>query len=195
MTTPFQRIQHHLLSPGTRIVKDSHTASKGTALDDPATRVVTDFEHIRPFSIEPTASLNEISAKMIACGVRLLFVSEKDGDLVGLVTSTDFLGDKPVTYIQEHGGDREDILAQDIMTPHRELEVLPASAIDHATVGDIVETMKSVARQHMLVVSEDSNGKEVITGLLSTSQIEKQLGITIELSSRANTFSALERAL
>jgi CBS-domain-containing membrane protein len=132
---------------------------------------------------------------MIACGVRMLFVTDSSDELIGLVTSTDFLGEKPVKYIQEHSGTREDILVQDIMTPHSRLEALALPELQNAYVGDIVETMKSIGRQHMLVVDSDEQGNGVIAGLLSISQIEKQLNLKIELSTRANTFSDLERAL
>jgi hypothetical protein len=62
-------------------------------------------------------------------------------------------------------------------------------------VGDIVETIKAAGRQHMLVSDFSENGDQTITGLFSSTHIEKLLGIKIELSARAQTFSELERAL
>ena len=63
-------------------------------------------------------------------------------------------------------------------------------------MGDIVETIKAAGRQQMLV-SDDlgENGDQTITGLFSSTHIEKLLGVKIELSTRAQTFSKLERAL
>jgi hypothetical protein len=132
---------------------------------------------------------------MIACGVRLLFVTEGDAVLLGLVTYSDLFGDKPVRYIQAHGGARNEIVAQDIMTPRSQLEALHKADVDKARVGDIVETIRTAGRQHMLVSDSSDSGQETITGLFSSTHIEKLLGIKIELSARAQNFSELERAL
>jgi CBS domain containing-hemolysin-like protein len=156
---------------------------------------MTDFNHIRPFSTTGDANIDEINKKMIACGVRLLFVAEHDEVLLGLVTYNDIFGEKPLLYIQEHGGKREEILARDIMTPLDQLEALQLADILGARVGDIIETIKSTGRQHILVCEDQPDGSQAITGLFSSTQIEKRLGIKIEMSARANTFADIERAL
>jgi len=190
MANQYKNLSYNTLVRGTKI--DGHMQNRLTSvsMDDPASVVMTDFSHIAPFSIELTASIDDTNAKMIACGVRLLFVLENDGSLIGLITATDILGEKPVKYIQEHGGKREDIIAKDIMTPHDDLQALQMSDIQNTCVGDIVQTMKTFDRQHILVVD-----KETILGLFSTSQIERQLDINIELSNRATNFADLEKAL
>lgn len=132
---------------------------------------------------------------MIACGVRLLFVAEHDEILLGLVTYNDIFGEKPLQYIQEHGGKREDILARDIMTPLAKLEALQRSDVHNARVGDIVETFKSCGRQHILVCEDQADGSHSLTGLFASTKIEKRLGQKIEISPRANTFADIERAL
>ena len=195
MSIPYRVLSYSILARGTKINRRTQIRQTRVSLDDPATIVMTDFSQISPFSIEPTASIDDTNAKMIACGVRLLFVSENDGSLIGLVTATDVLGEKPVKYIQEHGGKREDIIVQDIMTSHDQLEALHLSEVQNATVGDIIETMKAFGRQHILVVDKSDSEAESILGLFSTTQIERQLDISIELSSRATTFADLEKAL
>ena len=81
------------------------------------------------------------------------------------------------------------------MTPLAQLESLDQSEVRKASVGDIVETIKAAGRQHMLVNEVNDDGSQVITGIFSSTHIEKLLGMKIELSSRANTFADLERAL
>jgi CBS domain-containing protein len=165
-------------------------------LSDPATRVMTDFNVTRAFSIAPSATLSQTNQSMIDRGVRLLFVCDGDGTLLGLVTATDTLGEKPVLYVNEHGGTRDDILAKDIMTPKHDLMALEMRDVANSTIGDIAETMKTFGRQHILVIeSSETGGGEVISGLFSTSQIQRQLGVTIELSGRAHTFAELEQAI
>jgi CBS domain containing-hemolysin-like protein len=195
MNHHFQILQHQLLSPGATINQSRQTDSQAVTLDDNAIAVLTDFKHTRPFSITSSATINETNNTMIVGGVRLLFVADSDGVLQGLITYTDLFGEKSVQYIKEHGGTREEILAQDIMTPLLQLEALQYDDITSARVGDIVETIKTAGRQHMLVTTLLEDDTQVITGIFSSTHIEKRLGIKIELSARANTFADLERAL
>ena len=130
---------------------------------------------------------------MIACGVRLLFVADAGGTLQGLVTFTDLFGEKPLRYIQEHGGSREQIVVLDIMTPLSRLDSLQYG--DVLRVGDIVETIRESDRQHLLVSQMLEDGRQVIIGMFSSTHIEKRIGMKIELSARASTFADLERAL
>ena len=196
MVNQYRSLSYNTLVRGTKINHSTQNRQTRVSLNDPATIVMTDFSQISPFSIEPTASIYDTNSKMIACGVRLLFVLDNDASLIGLITATDVLGEKPVKYIQVHGGKREDIIAKDIMTPHDDLQALQMSDIKNASVGDIVQTMKTFDRQHILVVDTDGpNGEETIHGLFSTSQIERQLDISIELSNRAPNFAELEKAL
>lgn len=195
MNTPFQILPHNLLTPGTSIYQGDAAESASVSLRDPARSVFTDFHHTRPFSIGSAATIAEVNGKMIACGVRLLFVADSGGALRGLVTYTDLFGEKPVRYIQEHGGNRGQIVVLDIMTPLSRLDSLQYGDVLRATVGDIVETIRDSDRQHLLVSQILENGSQVIIGMFSSTHIEKRIGMKIELSARANTFADLERAL
>jgi len=195
MNNEYHNLPYNSLSSRTLISHNRQGKSVKIGLEDAAFSMMTDFNHIRPFSTTGDANIDEINIKMIACGVRLLFVAEHDEVLLGLVTYNDIFGEKPLLYIQEHGGKREEILARDIMTPLDQLEALQLADILGARVGDIIETIKSTGRQHILVCEDQPDGSQAITGLFSSTQIEKRLGIKIEMSARANTFADIERAL
>ena len=66
---------------------------------------------------------------MIACGVRLLFVNDPQGNLAGLITTTDIQGEKPLLYVTNNGGSRNDISAKDLMTPLAKLEGIPLEEV------------------------------------------------------------------
>jgi len=195
MNASFQILPHSLLTPGSRIYQGDAAESASVSLRDPARSVFTDFHHIRPFSTGPAATLAEVNDKMIACGVRLLFVADATDSLQGLVTYTDLFGEKPLRYIQEHGGRREEIVVLDIMTPLSRLDSLQYGDVLKATVGDIVETIRESDRQHLLVSQVMEDGSQIIIGMFSSTHIEKRTGMKIELSARASTFADLERAL
>lgn len=196
MAMNFRPLQYFSIAKGAKINRRMYNRPTDVSLHESAIVVMTDFNEITPFSIEPTASMDAANDKMIACGVRLLFVTDNGGSLLGLVTATDILGERPLKYLKEHGGKREDILTQDVMTPHEQLLTLHMSDVQGASVGDIVETMKEFGRQHILVAeSLNDEPGESIRGIFSTSQISRQVGFTIELVERATNFAEVEKTL
>ena len=194
MEKPFSPLRHRRLAPGAVVAQPPSQQPRSIGLEDPAVRVMTDFRQTRPFTIGPRETMDRANDKMIACGVRLLLVVD-GGTVTGLITATDILGEKPVAYLREHGGGRDGVLVQDIMTPYRDLEVLDMAAVARARVGDVVETLRQCGRQHLLVVEADAQGGERVRGLFSATQVGRQLGLAVEPTSRAETFAELESAL
>jgi len=144
---------------------------------DPAVQVMTDLRQVRAMTIGPSATIDSALDKMIRDGVRLLLVANPRGEVIGVVTAHDIQGDKPVRYLRERGGSREDIHVRDVMTLHDQLDVLPIEAVHQARVGDIVATLRQMDRQHALVTDVDeATGKTAIRGVFSVTQIAKQLG-------------------
>lgn len=196
MTYEFKALTNHKIAKNAKVCRRTSARVSNISLTDNATSAMTDLSETSPFSIEPTASIIAANDKMIACGVRLLFVTAEKGDLVGLITATDVLGEKPVRYLNQHGGTREEIIVNDIMTSKDALEALHLNDLANATVGDIVETMKLCNRQHMLVVKTDEDsGIETVCGIFSSTQIGRQLDIIIEPSPRLDSFADLEKVL
>ena len=196
MTNQFKALTNFTIAENAKVERRTSERSENISLTDAAVSVMTDLSMVPSFSIEATASISKANENMIACGVRLLFVTAENGDLVGLITATDLLGEKPLQYITEHGGTRDDIIVNDIMTKKASLEALRLDDVAKASVGDIVETMKICNRQHMLVVRKAEETQiETVCGIFSSSQIGRLLGIVIEPSTRADTFAELEKIL
>lgn len=164
-------------------------------LQDPALRVMTDLSRVTAHCVEPGATIEQANARMIACAVRALFVTDAAGDLLGLITAGDILGEKSIQYMKEHGGIREDILVQDIMTHRDQLDVLYKIDVLRARVGDLVATMQQLGRQHALVTEQTADGRETVCGMFSTTQISRQLHMPLAPVMRANTFADVELAV
>src|SRR5258706_2860332 len=75
------------------------------SLDDPAFSVLTDLTQVTPASIGPERRIDHAHAMMLERRVRLLFVME-ERFVVGVITATDLLGEKPMRFVQERGGKR-----------------------------------------------------------------------------------------
>ena len=161
-------------------------------LDDPAVEVMTDFRKVTAISINPCANLEQARERMVSSNVRMLFVTNQYHEVMGLLTINDLNGPKPMQAVSENGGKMEDLMVRDIMTPRLKLEALEFTDIQKARVGDLLETLKRMGRQHALVVeSEPESGKQIIRGVFSTTQLGKQLGEEVQSSHMAGNIAEL----
>ena len=163
-------------------------------LDNPALDVMTDFRRLTAFIATPGDTIHQAEQRMIRRKVRLLFVMDTHDRVAGLITSTDIHGEKPLQIVQSRGIRREDVLVADIMTPVDRIEAVDFDDISHARVGHVLETLKSRGRQHALVI-EHTEGQQMVRGLLSLSQLCKQLGVTLETTEVADSFAEIEQQL
>lgn len=168
---------------------------KSVTLTSPALDVMTDLRQIHVAVIELHQTMESANAYMIQRGIRSLLVLNQDQILSGLITATDILGEKPLRFIQERSMKHNEILVSDIMTPLDRLEAISIEEIQHARVGDVVTSLLDTGRQHTLVIESDADGKPVVCGIFSLTQIEKQLGTTIPSMEVAKTFTEIETTL
>jgi CBS domain-containing protein len=146
-------------------------------LDDPAIRVMTDFRLVTPVTIEPHLKINSALHKMTETGVRLLFVPDRDDHIIGVISAKDIQGARPIRLAQESGIHHDDIRVEMIMTPLEEVMAVDIRAVNDARVGHIVNTLRSLERQHTLVFEVDrQTGQHIIRGLFSTTHISRLLG-------------------
>jgi CBS domain-containing protein len=161
-------------------------------LDDPAFSVLTDLTQVTPASIGPERGIDHAHAMMLERRVRLLFVVDGGRFVVGVITATDLLGEKPMRFVQERGGTRHDILVADIMTPFEKMDAISMQDVSQMRVGHIVATLKEVHRQHLIAADE---GGRRVRGIFSTSRIARQLGVELNTTDVAQTFAEIEAAL
>lgn len=191
MVSPYKTLTSSILAAGTSYQRPVHVLPESVTPDRPALEVMTDLSKVSAMTIGPYLSLDEAKERMIATSVRLLFVVNQYFHVIGIMTSKDLAGDKAMKYLKEMGGKREDIIIRDLMTPQHQVEVLDYAVVAKSRVGDLVETLKCMGRQHALVVENTEDGHQIIRGVLSATQIGKQLGIEIDTSDVAGSFAAL----
>lgn len=168
---------------------------KSVTPDSPALDVMTDLRHTHSALIEPQTSMEAAHAYMVQRGVRMLLVVSAEKNLVGIITATDILGEKPLRFSQERRVKHNEILVSDIMTSLDKLAAISLADVSHAKVGEIIASLRESGRQHTLVMHTLADGKSEICGIFSTTQIERQLGVAIPSTGVANTFAELEAAL
>lgn len=168
---------------------------RSVTLDSPALEVMTDLKVVQAVTIGPDATLNAVNKAMLRNTVRSLLVADEKRCILGIITSTDTLGEKPMQVVRERGIRHEEVLVRDIMTPRERLEVLALEDVRAAEVGHVAATLKLTGRQHALVVEEDASGRQMIRGIFSASQIARQLGMTLNATQIAYTFAEIKAAI
>ncbi len=195
MVKEYSELQSIHLKAGSSFVRPVQVLPERVKLGDPALSVMTDLSRVSLVTTRAKTSMDKANAKMIRYGVRMLLVLDDNEQLVGLLTATDLLGEKPMRFLQNMGGTHDDIMVRDIMSTLRELTAMRMADVEKARVGDIVASLKKVHRQHALVVSESPDGKQIVGGLFSITQIARQLGVEVQNLELASTFAEIENAV
>jgi CBS domain-containing protein len=190
----YTRLPTSSLDKSTGLLRPACVLPERVGLENPALDVMTDFRRLTAFIATPGDTIQQAEERMFRRKVRLLFVMDSQDRVAGLVTSTDIHGEKPLQIVQSRGIRRNEVLVADIMTPVDRLEAVDFDDLSHARVGHVLETLKSRGRQHALVI-ENANGQRMVRGLLSLSQLCKQLGVTVETTEVAVTFTEIEQQL
>jgi CBS domain-containing protein len=161
-------------------------------LESPALHAMTDLARVSPATIRPQAPLAGANQFMITRAVRLLLVVDEHDAILGVITATDILGERPMQAAIERGLRRDDLTVADVMTPAADVEVIALADIEASRVGHVLETLRRLGRQHALVADAD----HMVRGIFSISQIARQLGVSVPTGgSVARTFSEIEAAL
>jgi len=195
MKREYHPLSAHRLQTGARYHQPGQDLEH-VRIDSPALAIMTDLRQIPAATIDLEAPLDAANRFMIRRGVRLLLATDDDRQVLGLITSDDILGEKPVQFGLERGVKRQDIHVRDIMTPCEQLEALLYADLVQSEVGHVVATLKHSGRQHALVIDSSSDGEvQTVRGIFSASQIARQLGVAVQTTEVAQTFAEIGAAL
>jgi len=194
-------MNHHLLpsfhfSSATRFAQPKARAVERVTLDSPALLVMTDLELVRAATVRPDETLLMAREHMIHQGVRLLFVVSELPCVDGLITTTDLDGERPMQVIARRGVRYNDLVVADVMSPLATLDAVGMDDLRRATVAKVVATIRHLGRRHMLVVDHGQDGQTpVLRGVISQTQIERQLGQPIDVIEQAHNFAEISASL
>ena len=194
---PYQALRQSRAAPHASYYLRRPTPGGQIRPESPALEVMTDLTRVTPVTTRSLATVDEAERTMISRGVRALFVVDDDGAVLGLITSTDVLGERPIQLAQQRGIRHDEVIVREVMTPADRLEAMGFEDVRRARVGDVVATLKLSGRQHALVVESapDAAGSTV-RGIFSLTQIARQLGLPARSAHDiAATFVALEAAI
>jgi CBS-domain-containing membrane protein len=137
---------------------------------EPAARVMTDFTRDLPVTVGADRLIDDALRDMMVAGVRALLVVRADS-VVGLITSYDIQGERPLQFLASSGFSRHDEIAVGhIMTPWVEVAKLDMEWVSRARVADVGRHFRRTLASH-IVVTERGGGGEMIRGLFSRTRI------------------------
>jgi len=170
--------QHRMQTSGVLPIRRP-TQYPDLKLRDPAVHGMTDFMHKFPISVAPERPIDEALSDMMRFGVRALLVITGE-NVVGLVTSCDIEGVRPLTFSQRSNiTRREYIRVGDIMTDWEDLPTVDWSTMQSARIADLLEIFQGVGLMHLLVVEgEHGGGSTIVRGLISRARIDRRLNGT-----------------
>lgn len=172
-------------------------------LDDPATSLFTDLRVAPSVVVPATEPLGATLRLMQHAGVRMAFVSDPAGGIVGLVTAADLQGERPMSVAQARLVSYQDLSVAEVMTPPSRWVTLDADHLSRAEVGHIVATFQATGQRYLVVTEtvSDSSGmfndttRTVVRGLYSANRVERALGHSIDEEIRSRSFADLAVAL
>ena len=149
-------------------------------LSSSALDVMTDLALVRAETIDPKTLLGAAELLMINRGVRSLFVTANFPCVDGLVTAADLLGSKPTQTAVRNHIKHQDLCVEDIMTPLSDLDVIDYDELKESAVSHVVATFEKLKCTHLLIVqSAKQEGPARIRGVISITQVERQLAKSI----------------
>lgn len=201
MTARYRSLPPAAISGEAGLAKPMQNQFMRISLDDNALSVMTDLQKASAIIVRDITPIDQALEPMIQSGVRSLFVLDIASRVIGLITSYDIQGEKPIRYLQSLDCThrtccRDDVLVKDIMEPMDKLRNLDFKKVRDATVGNIVATFKRVGRKHLVVVDHNRDQDEpTIRGIFSATQLERQLGMALVATSTTHSFADVEQAL
>ena len=149
---------------------------QGLGPGDPAILAVTDFTREHPVTIDPERQIDDALDDMIRMGVRALLVV-KDQRIVGLITSYDIQGERPLQFLQSSTySHHRDIRVAHIMTPWQVLTAINWETLQTMRAGDLLQVLDHAGMTHIIVVQADRVGSScLVRALVSRARLLRQL--------------------
>ncbi len=181
---------------GTIIAQAFPKQNAPVTVDSNALEVMTDLTQVKAATTSPQTSLAQAEQIMIYQGVRLLFVVSDMPSVEGLITSTDLHGERALRVVNTRKIHYDELCVADVMTELSLLDAIDYDELKTARVAAVIATIRQVGRQHLLVVQKpDGTTPGRIRGVISRTQVERQLGEPIDLPEIARSFAEIGEAL
>jgi CBS domain containing-hemolysin-like protein len=184
MTKTYHALPHIKLSKNNNYDYQEHRPEL-VHLDDSALDVMINLEKKKPLTASPKDSIDDTLIDMKASGAHIMVVVE-DEKVVGVISSEDILGERPMQVAEDRRIKRDQILVRSVMTPQEKLAAIDYEEVRFAKIGNIISTLRDTKQHYAIVVntSEDSD-EQMIHGIIYIYDIIKRLNKDLVTELRA----------
>ncbi|MFK5893251.1 MAG: CBS domain-containing protein [Pseudomonadota bacterium] len=182
MSNVFQSLEIKIMPVATKLSIPTQNI-KSISINDYATEVMTDLHCICAITIAAGDGVSDAEYKMKMHQIKMLFVTDHNEHVIGLLTYSDISGQRLLDSEKELSIPASEMCILDIMTGIDSIDVIEYKHIDKAKVGDVVETLKQLNRQHLLVLDNDQD-RQYIRGIFSSTQIGRQLNKHLDIPAK-----------
>ncbi|WP_106477010.1 CBS domain-containing protein [Phytohalomonas tamaricis] len=161
-------------------------------MDSPAITLLADFTKLRPQTIPNNAPASQALAVMKNSQVHMLLVINDQGHFTGIVSARLLFGGRAITVAMQHYNvDRDDVTVNMIQVKRDDLHALAYDRLQRATLGDLVQTLRSSGDRHILITEGQPGEESRIRGVISAADVSRALGIDLDHPPEAHSFSAI----
>jgi CBS domain-containing protein len=134
-------------------------------LQDPALRVMSDFERETPRVVDERRSVQEALDEMFSCGVRAFLVIGAEQEVVGFVTADQLLSCRR----------RIEVTIRDVMTAADDAPLIDWQTVREAKVCDLCDIFAGAGVDHLVVVEAEDAAHSRVRGLIHRYRLIRQL--------------------
>ena len=125
----------------------------------------------------------------------LLVTNQDETRFLDAVMATDLNGSKVFAVMTfKEFTHRDEVLVKYVMINKAHIDGLDFKQADRVSIGDVLELIKRLSEQHIMVV-EAQGDDWVIRGMFSTTNIARALHIRFDVEPQARTFFELEQVI
>jgi hypothetical protein len=185
---PDSPLPTHRLPPATLIAQSRDAQTHPVTFESAAVEVMTDLTSVKAATTSPSTSLRQAEQTMIYLGVRMLFVVGTMPVIEGLVDVNDLHGERQMRLVQQRNLRYDELRVADVMTELSMLDAVDYDAMKTATVSNVIATLRRHGRAHLLVADAvPGQAARRVRGVISRTQVERQLGMPIPMTEVAAT--------
>ena len=100
MNREYFPLTEHSLKTGAIFLSPAQKLPEKITLEDPAINAMTDLSRVAVVTTRAQTSMDKAHDKMKRCGVRTLLVVDDGDKVLGILTTTDILGEKPMRFLK-----------------------------------------------------------------------------------------------
>ncbi len=166
-------------------------------VNDPASELLRDFTRNSPLTLHAALGVQEATDVLYSSGVAFAAVTNRNEELVGIVSLKDLVGPQPMSIASQRGGAIVDIEVRDVMHRLSSLPFITQSQLRGLKVRELIDLFNDIHGDYLLVTEENSpeNGERVVRGLFSADEISHRLGVRLNQYSVPESFADIVHAV